>query len=236
MDRYAKTLILAGLLAGAGAAQAQNPVPPAGAGSPDAASSPHQRATTGDTASEEAPTTNPEASAASSPHQHDAAVHKPSDAQLKMAMQDGSVPASFVKKAAMDGMTEVELGNVALSKSKDEKVRQFAQRMVADHGKANQELASIASSKGIDVPKALDPEHRSLVQSLSAKNGAAFDAAYSEHMNADHAKAIALFEGASKGTDKDLAAFAQKTLPTLSEHKEMAVRLASASSSKSSHE
>lgn len=134
-------------------------------------------------------------------------------------------PAVFVEKAATSGMAEVELGRLALMKSRDENVREFAQRMVTDHTKANQELAAIAKTKGIEPPKSLDPEHQSHLKMLRDKNGEAFDAAYSEHMNMDHSKAIALFEGASKSTDGDLAGFAQKTLPTLKEHKQMAEKL-----------
>lgn len=231
MDKYAKTMLLAGVLVGAGAAaQAQEPAPPSETADPTAASSPHQRDTTGAKTPEAATTPSPEAEAASSPHQHETAVKKPSESQLKMASQDGAIPATFVKKAALDGMAEVELGKIALSKSQDQKVKQFAERMVADHGKANDELASIAKSKGLTVPTALDPEHRSMIQSMNSKSGEAFDAAYSEHMNVDHAKAVALFQGAITGSDKDLAAFAKKTLPTLQEHKEMATRLASAES------
>jgi putative membrane protein len=158
-----------------------------------------------------------------------------------MASQEGAVPASFVKKAALDGMTEVELGKIALSKSQDAKIKKFAQRMVDDHGMANEELASIAKKKGLTVPMALDAEHKSMLQSMNAKSGKAFDAAYSEHMNADHSKAIALFQGAITGSDPDLAAFAKKTLPTLEQHKEMAEglstsRTADSSDSKTSHE
>jgi putative membrane protein len=214
-------------LAAAGAVQAQNTTPPAGAGDPTGASSPHQRSTTGAKTPEAGATGSPEASSASSPHQRSAAAEGVSESKLQMARQDGAVPASFVKKAALDGMTEVELAQVALSKSKDEKVRSFAQRMVADHGKANKELATLAKSKQMDVPTSLDAEHQAMVQSLSGKSGAAFDASYSEHMRADHAKAIALFEGASQGTDMELAAFAKKTLPTLQDHKKMADALAS---------
>lgn len=134
-------------------------------------------------------------------------------------------PAAFVKKAAQDGMTEVAAGKVALAKSEDPSVRSFAQRMVNDHGKANAELSSIAKAKGIDVPKELDAEHQKMVDALSAKTGKEFDREYSQHMNMDHGKAIALFEGASKSSDADLAGFAKKTLPTLKEHKELAEKL-----------
>lgn len=239
MDKHAKMILLAGVLVGAGAAQAQDTAPPTGAGDPTEASSPHQRDATGANASEAAPTADPEAAAASSPHQHHAAAMKPTNAQLKMASQDGAVPATFVKKAALDGMTEVQLGKIAASKAQDDKVKEFAERMVADHSKANDELASIAKKKGLTLPTTLDAEHQSMVQSLNAKSGKAFDSAYSEHMEAAHAKAVALFQGAVTSSDADLAAFAKQTLPTLEQHKQMAKRLASskdASGSEKSYE
>ena len=134
-------------------------------------------------------------------------------------------PAVFVEKAAMSGMAEVELGRLALMKSKDENVREFAQRMVNDHSKANAELATLAKSKGLEPPKSLDSEHQAHVKMLRDKKGADFDQAYSEHMNMDHSKAIALFEGESRSSDADFAGFAKKTLPTLKEHKMMAKKL-----------
>jgi putative membrane protein len=134
-------------------------------------------------------------------------------------------PAVFVSKAAQDGMTEVELGKVALDKSKDPKVREFAQRMVTDHGKANRELESIAKRKGIDAPKMLDTEHQTMVKKLQSQDGEAFDLEYSKHMNMDHDKAIDLFEATTESSDTDLAGFAKKTLPTLKEHKQMASKL-----------
>ena len=134
-------------------------------------------------------------------------------------------PTVFVTKAAQDGMTEVELGKIALKKSENPQVREFAQRMVTDHGKANQELAALARSKGIDAPKDLDAEHNAMVKALDSQHAASFDAEYSRHMNMDHTKAISLFEAASKSSDPDLAGFAKKTLPTLKEHKQMASKL-----------
>jgi putative membrane protein len=134
-------------------------------------------------------------------------------------------PAAFVKMAAQAGMAEIEAGNIALSKSQDPQIRSFAERMVADHGKANSELASLAKAKGIDAPVHLDSDHRALLDSLQAKSGPDFDSAYSQHMRMDHTKAIALFEGASRSADADFAGFAQKTLPTLKEHKQLAAGL-----------
>lgn len=135
------------------------------------------------------------------------------------------VPSAFVKMAAQAGMTEIEAAKVALSKSKDPAIRSFAERMVNDHGSANLELASLAKAKGIDTPQRLDAEHKAMIDALRAKSGSDFDAAYSQHMNMDHDKAIALFEGASRSADPEFAGFARKTLPKLQEHKQLASRL-----------
>jgi putative membrane protein len=136
-----------------------------------------------------------------------------------------SEPATFVKKAAQAGLTEVALAKQASSQAQDPKVKQFAEHMVQDHSNANDQLTSIARQKGLEVPSSLDAEHEAIVKKMSSKSGAAFDAAYSKQMVTDHKKAVALFEGASKSSDSDLAAFAQKTLPTLKEHEQMAHEL-----------
>ena len=165
--------------------------------------------------------------AASSPHQHEA-MGKSGKMGADSSAAD---PAAFVKKAAEGGMTEVELGKIAQSKAQDPAVRKFADEMVKDHSKANAELETLAKSKGISVPESLDPQHKAVVQKLSAKSGAEFDAAYAKQMVEDHDKTIALFQRAAKSSDPDLAAFAKKTLPTLQEHKQMADSLPASSRS-----
>jgi putative membrane protein len=155
------------------------------------------------------------------------AISGVSTASFAAATETATVPepAAFVEKAAMSGMAEVELGRLALMKSRDANVREFAQRMVADHTKANQELTTIAAAKGISPPKSLDSEHQSHLRMLRDKSGEDFDKAYSEHMKMDHSKAISLFEGASRSDDAAVAGFAKKTLPTLKEHKQLAQKL-----------
>jgi len=133
---------------------------------------------------------------------------------------------NFMMDAAMGGLEEVELGRVAAQKGTSDAVKQFGQRMVDDHSKANSELMSLASSKGITLPTALDEKHQKEVTKLSAMSGAEFDRAYSKMMLSDHNKDVSEFEKQStKGTDPDLKAFAGKTLPTLQEHLQLAKAL-----------
>jgi putative membrane protein len=131
----------------------------------------------------------------------------------------------FVALASQDGMTEVQLGKMALMKSSNPDIKQFASKMVQDHSKANMQLAAIAKRQGIPVATKLDPAHAAMLKEMSGKSGADFDAAYTSDMLADHKKAIALFENEATDTDPDLASFAKSTLPVLREHQQMAQQL-----------
>jgi putative membrane protein len=128
--------------------------------------------------------------------------------------------------AAMGGMMEVELGRMAAQQGSSDAVKQFGQRMVDDHSKANEELMSLASSKGITLATTMDEKQHKDMMKLQAMTGADFDRAYSKMMLSDHKKDVSEFEKQStKGTDPDLKAFASKTLPTLKEHLQMASAL-----------
>lgn len=138
---------------------------------------------------------------------------------------------NFIMDAAMGGMMEVELGRVAAQQGMSDAVKQFGQRMVDDHSKANSELMSLASSKGITLPAELDAKHREHVTKMSGMSGADFDREYARMMVSDHRKDVSEFEKQStRGTDPDLKAFAIKTLPTLQEHLKLAEALPGAKS------
>lgn len=137
-----------------------------------------------------------------------------------------SADMKFAMEAAMGGMEEVEMGRLAAEKGASDEVRQFGQRMVDDHSKANQELTQIASSKGMTLPAALDPKHQADVQKISALSGEAFDKAYVKMMVKDHKKDVGEFQKEStRGADPEIKAFATSTLPTLQEHLQMIQRI-----------
>lgn len=129
----------------------------------------------------------------------------------------------FVMEAAMGGLMEVELGRVAAQRGTSDAIKQFGQRMVDDHTKVNEELMSLASSKGMTLPTTLDEKHQKDVTKLSGMSGAEFDRAYAKEMLSDHTKDVKEFERQStRAGDPDIRAFAAKTLPTLQEHLQMA--------------
>lgn len=153
-------------------------------------------------------------------------LNKVKDTTSNTAMTGGIAvdksDAEFSTKAASGGMAEVELGKLALSKSNDAKVKEFATMMVNDHGKANEELKSIAKMKNITLPAALDDEHQKKMDDLNKKTGKDFDKDYVQAMIDGHQSTLKLMQDEAKdGKDADLRAFAAKTAPIVQAHLDM---------------
>jgi len=118
---------------------------------------------------------------------------------------------TFMKKAAKGGMMEVTMGKMAEQNAKSDDVKSFGKRMVTDHSKANDELKSIASKKGVQLPS---KEHSGKWTS---------DKAYMDMMIKDHEKDLAEFkEEASSGSDPDVKKFADDTAKMVQEHLDLA--------------
>jgi putative membrane protein len=135
----------------------------------------------------------------------------------------GGADQRFAIKAAQGGKAEVELGQLATQKAQDPSVKQFGQRMVDDHTKANDQLKSVAQSKGITLPTDLNAKDKALKTKLESANGAQFDREYMSAMVKDHKEDVAEFQKeANSGKDPDIKNFASQTLPILQDHLKMA--------------
>ena len=125
----------------------------------------------------------------------------------------------FVTDATRGGMEEVQLGQLAQQKANNTAIRDFGQRMVTDHQKANDDLKQIVQKKGALIPTSLSHSETSTLEHLQKLSVADFDKAYISYMFRDHKKDVKEFEKATKNlSDPELKAFAEKTLPTLQEH------------------
>lgn len=126
---------------------------------------------------------------------------------------------TFVSKAAQGGLAEVELGNLASQKASSPEVKQFGERMVTDHTKANDQLKQIASKDNLAIPTTLSAKDQALKNRLNKLSGSSFDKAYMEAMVKDHKTDVAEFQHEAKnGTNPDVKEFAASTVPTLQDH------------------
>src|SRR5262249_54838049 len=121
-------------------------------------------------------------------------VHAQQSTTPKPDTKSSSMGASpdqhFVMEAAKGGMAEVELGQLAADKASNPKVKEFGQRMATDHGKANDELKSLAAKKNITLPTLPDTKQKATHDKLASHTGAEFDRAYMKDMLADHRKDV----------------------------------------------
>jgi putative membrane protein len=141
--------------------------------------------------------------------------------------------AGFMKDAARGGTAEVKMGELGRSNGESQAVRDFSQRLVDDHTKANQELEKLAIRKGVILPDGVSEEHKTMLQHLSSLKGREFDTAFQQHAVEDHKKDIEKFETASaKAKDPEVRSFAEKALPMLQRHLDMAQNLSSTTASR----
>ena len=184
----------------------------------------------------------------------------PGAASTTQAGKAGSLSSSdeqFIKDACKGSHVEVKMGKLGVQKAQNEQVKQFAQKLVDDHTKANTELKQLASSKGLTLPEPSDritaiddsadrtqvrekeeaahsssdkdhAEFKREWQKLESSSGTEFDRQFMSMTVKCHEKGVQEFEKASQASsDSEVKAFAAKTLPTLREHLQTARSLQS---------
>jgi putative membrane protein len=126
---------------------------------------------------------------------------------------------AFAKKADQGDLAEVKLAQLAESKTQNPTVQAFAQRMIRDHSKANDQLQEVASSTNVNLPGQPNANQQQTYDQLSKLNGRAFDRAYAQDMVKDHEHDVAAFKNeADNGSNPQIQQFAQNTLPILRKH------------------
>jgi putative membrane protein len=135
----------------------------------------------------------------------------------KMLSVDEST-ASFMTTVADVSMSEVKFGELAQSKSTNPRVKSFAEMMVRDHNKANDELKSLAGRKNVTLPANISDDHQKKLDDLQKKTGKDFDRAYMDMMVDGHQSAVNDFEKQKDNKDADVKDWVNKTLPTLQMH------------------
>jgi putative membrane protein len=89
---------------------------------------------------------------------------------------------AFVKKAMECDMTSVEAAQLALQKSSNEQVKQFAQHILDDHAKVGDQINPVASQVGVKAPKEPAKDDRKMIAKLQTLSGPDFDNAYVKYM------------------------------------------------------
>lgn len=134
---------------------------------------------------------------------------------------------SFLEQAAQNGHAEQSAGQLALTKANSPQVQAFAQRMVDDHARIEQDLNSLAASKNYTPPKEASLLHKGKEAIIGGLSDEHFDRRYVTQMGVEvHEANVRLFEEAAReARDPDVKAFAAKHLPALRSHLQAAREL-----------
>ena len=151
------------------------------------------------------------------------------NSQMGSGMKGGmmKVPSDdrkFMMMAAMGGMAEIEMARLAIQKSTNESVEQYAQKMIDDHTAAGDELKRIASMKGMTLPMQPDAKQMAMMAKMQRLSGAEFDMEYVKvaGVKAHESMEKLYMKESMGGKDMDAKAFAAKTLPAVRMHLQMA--------------
>ncbi len=109
-----------------------------------------------------------------------------SSAGTSSSTQASTMDKMFLKKATQGSNFEIKTAQLALQKSNNDQVKQFAQMMIEDHTKLNDQMKPVAAEAGVEPPTGISAKEQMVYDKLSALNGTAFDKAYAQTMVTDH--------------------------------------------------
>lgn len=126
----------------------------------------------------------------------------------------------FLREAGEISLLEQKASELAIEKHNHREVNRYASMILKDHGPAHKELEMLAAAKGFELPTQLDKRSQNLMEDLHQLQDAGFDRQYADQVAVDaHEKAVDLYQStASRSSDDEVKAFAEKRLPALEQH------------------
>ncbi|WP_185811091.1 DUF4142 domain-containing protein [Rhizobium sp. AQ_MP] len=129
-------------------------------------------------------------------------------------------PAEFVKQAAASNEFEILSAEIALKRSQDSQVKDFAQSMLDDHRRAQEQLIEAAKADSIAMTMELSMEQKQTLAALEQADESQFDSAYMSAQVKAHDQAIRLLGAyGDHGAAGSLKAYAVANYPLVRTHK-----------------
>jgi putative membrane protein len=133
----------------------------------------------------------------------------------------------FVKNAMEGGLAEVQLAQLTLQKSSNDQVKQFAQKMIDDHTKLNEQMKPVARQLGVQAPTQISKKDSKAIAKMQGLSGSAYDQAYIQDMVKDHKKDLSDFQmEASSGSDPTVKDAANQGGQMIAQHLQLIQQIA----------
>lgn len=134
--------------------------------------------------------------------------------------------SSFLVRVADAGMAEVKITSITTQKAVYQPVKDFAKMLNKDHSALNDQVKALAAQKKIVLPKTVSEEKQTDIDMIDKSEGKDLDKTFINMMISKHQNSIEMFEKAvQEVADYDIKTFAEKTLPILKSHLEVAKSL-----------
>lgn len=128
--------------------------------------------------------------------------------------------ATYVSMAGASDMFEIGSSQLALQKSQNDDVKEFAQMMIDHHRKTTEQVATAAREAGMTPAEPqLNAMQREMMTNLESAYGAEFDRTYIDQQRQAHQKALALHRTyAERGDTPQLQEVARTAVPIIEQH------------------
>lgn len=137
----------------------------------------------------------------------------------ELADNNGTSARSFITDAVQSGITEVRLSKLALSRSKNEGIKNYASTVVEDHNNIDNDLRSLASSKKLALPELINTDYLNVkINDLNGKPDDQFDKQYLKMIIKEHQNTADIFKRGSKSIDPAVRSYVAKYLPVIKVH------------------
>lgn len=129
---------------------------------------------------------------------------------------------AWLVAAHQSNLTEIAAGKAAQAKATTQVVKEHGELFIRDHTRLDANLTRVAQQLNVDLPSTPNAKQQSTLASVSAKSGAAFDAAWLTSQVAGHreAKAAGAKELAAGG-DATVKNLASAAAPVVQSHLSM---------------
>ena len=145
----------------------------------------------------------------------------------KQPGQPSPTDRMFVKNAMEGGLAEVQLAQLTLQKSSNDQVKQFAQKMIDDHTKLNEQMKPVAQQLGVQAPTQISKKDSKTIAKMQSLSGSAYDQAYIQDMVKDHKKDLSDFQlEASSGSDPTVKDAANQGGQMIAQHLQLIQQIA----------
>jgi putative membrane protein len=136
---------------------------------------------------------------------------------------------AFVQDTLQNNDAEVQMSQLAQSKSQSADVQQFGQKMVQVHTALNEQLKPAAKALGVNDSKGPSKKEKQEISQLASLSGPGFDTAYIMAMAKEQQKSLKAFKDEEKNTQSPgLQQAAKADEPVLTQHFEVLQKLAQA--------